>query len=597
MMQNEIAVGYRLSPQQKRIWKLLEADPRAPYRSLVALSIEGMLNETRLTDALREVVNRHEILRTSYPVHHGLSLPLQTISEAGLLYTEADLSDLPEPHQQSRLERLFEEEKRRPLDFKGGENLRATLVRLSPTSNVLLINVPAITSDGAGLDNLVGEVISLYQDPQAGASLQEPLQYADYSEWQNQLLEAEETRAGRDYWRRADFRNPAALKLPFENRLASESGFAPGVLSKTIEPETLDGIEALAARAEASVASVLLAGWHALLWRTTDDDGIIVGACYEGRRFEGLGDAVGLFEKYLPIRCRLDDRQEFLDVVKSVEESARAAELWQESFAWEHLGDFQEAGDEKPFFPFLFDFREGRLERSSGELDFSIYRRYSCTDRSSIRLSCRRDQGKLTLDFHYDSALVRDESVRRLAGRFETLMQSAVSNPLSKVTRLNLLNLAEDREMAEWNRTERDYPRGACAHELFEQQARQTPDAVALEFAGETLTYRELDERANRLANHLVSLGVGPEVIVGVCLERSFDLIVALFGILKAGGAYLPLDSAYPNQRLEYMAKDAGIRVLLTQSSLLDNFSHLVSHVVCLDSSRQQVDSLSPLRP
>ncbi|HVF89345.1 MAG TPA: amino acid adenylation domain-containing protein [Blastocatellia bacterium] len=599
-MQEEIAVGYRLSPQQKRLWKLRELDMRAPYRSQIAVLIEGPVDEERLTAALRAVVNRHEVLRTSYPCPFGVTIPVQTITATGLAQSSLNLSDLPGQEQSARVDRFLEEALRLPMDLQTGDTLRAAIIKLSPELNVLAITAHAITSDEIGLENLIKEALRFYGDPESITSLPEPLQYADYSEWQNQLLEADETRAGRDYWRGLEWRDLARLKLPFEKALEPQAGFEPRLFSKAIEPEIVAGISALAAGSEASIATVLLAGWHTLLWRITGAADLIVGARYEGRRFEGLGEAVGFFSKYLPVTCRLDDRQEFLDALKMVDRAARAAELWQESFAWEHLGDLHSAAEGMPFFPFLFDYKERELEdlgSGIGNLRFSIYGRYSCADRSKVRLSCVRNRTSLTAEFHFDPAFISTESARRLAGQYETLLRSVVRNPSAGIIELNLLSHQESGEIAEWNKTRADFPGELCAHNLFEQQARRAPDAIALEFQGAALTYRELDERANQLARHLLSLGVGPEVIVGICLDRSFDLVVSLLGVLKAGGAYLPLDASNPGPRLDYMVKDSGVRALITRSGLLDNFGPLDASAVCLDSLRDEIGSLSVLKP
>ncbi|HKG20408.1 MAG TPA: amino acid adenylation domain-containing protein, partial [Blastocatellia bacterium] len=599
-MQEEIAVGYRLSPQQKRIWKLRELDLRAPYRSQIAVLIEGAVDEERLTVALQAVVNRHEVLRTSYPRPFGVSIPVQTITDAGLIKEGLNLSNLPGEEQWASVDRFLEEALHSPMDIQTGENLRATVIKMSPEMNVLAINVHAITSDDIGVENLIKEVIRFYGDPESVASLPEPLQYADYSEWQNQLLEADETRAGRDYWRASDCPGLTRLKLPFEKQRERHAGFEPRSFSLAIEEATADGISALAARAGASIATVLLAGWHTLLWRITGVADVLIGARYEGRRFERLGEAVGLFAKYIPITCRLDDQQAFLDVLKGVDQTARAAELWQESFAWEHLGDLQSAPDGMPSFPFLFDYKEREPEDLGaviGGLKFSVYRQHSCADRSKVRLSCARNQSSLIADFHFDPSLISAESARRLAGQYETLLRSVVKDPTSRIIGLNLLNHLESREIAGWNETQADFPRDLCAHNLFEQQARRTPDAIALEFEGETLSYRALDERANQLARYLSDLGVGPEALVGVCLDRSFDLVIALLGVLKAGGAYLPLDSANPGPRLDYMVKDSGVRALVTQTRLLDNFGPLDASVICLDSACDEIAPLSASRP
>ncbi|HYP25234.1 MAG TPA: AMP-binding protein, partial [Blastocatellia bacterium] len=255
-----------------------------------------------------------------------------------------------------------------------------------------------------------------------------------------------------------------------------------------------------------------------------------------------------------------------------------------------------------PFRQLLADLRLSDTENGCPLFDVALtlneihHRMYEA--RHGIQVTFDREPERMKGRVEFNSDIFKPETVERFAGHFLNILEAAVENPSAKIGAIPMLSEEErHRILVEWNDTRKEFPSDCCAHHLFEAQVERTPQAIALQFGDRSVTYQELDERANKIARYLQQLGVGPESLVGICIERSIEMVEALLGTLKAGGGYVPLDASYPRERLAYMAKDAGIRVLLTQSSLLDNFSHLVSHVVCLDSSRQQVDSLSPLRP
>jgi amino acid adenylation domain-containing protein/non-ribosomal peptide synthase protein (TIGR01720 family) len=591
-MQKEITKGFRLSPQQRHLWLLQQAEHNQPYSVKCAVQIEGDLNKSLLKAALQNIVNRHEILRTTFPCLPGMDIPLQVIADRNLISLHShDLSDR-EPHEQEiKLEELFRQVSQRFFNFEQDLLLYVSLVTLSPDKHILLINLAALYADTAALKNLVREISSSYAAGLLGEELSdEPLQYADLSEILNELIESEDTETGREYWRKQDLSALLTLKLPFEKQPSENSGFEPRSLSLTIEPDRVAKIQAFVQKHETSVSVFFLACWQVLLWRLTGQSDMIVGTAYDGRTYEGLEEALGPFAKYLPIRCFLEENMPFSEALEQVDELISDAYQWQEYFAWEQVGVLTGNGKNPSFFPFCFDFEEQPATYTVSDISFCICKQYTCIDRFTVKLSCTHQDEALLTEIHYDSHRLAVDDVQRLGVHFQVLLNSVLNAPHTALSQLDILS-DHDRQklLVEWNETQMDYPQEVCVHQLFEAQVEQTPEAVAVVFADQQLTYRELNRRANQLAHHLQSLGVEPDNLVGLCVERSLEMVVGLLGILKAGGAYVPLDPAYPSERLAFMLEDAQVQVLLTQQVLVEKLPHHNAQVVQLDGDWEAI--------
>jgi amino acid adenylation domain-containing protein len=567
--------GFRLSPQQARLWLLQQDAQYPPYNSECVVLIKGLLDARLLEAALNQVVRRHEILRTTFRRLPAMTLPLQVISEKGqVMMRTCDLNGQVAHAQEGSIESLLkeaglDEAGRMPFDFERGPMLQTTLARLAPERHLLSLRLPALCADAASLENLAREISRCYAACFNGAEASdEPSQYADLAEWQNELLESAETRAGRDYWRERSLSAPLAAPLPFENRRAekNKAGSAPGAftprsLPVAVEPHLAAQIEALAHRHGSSIKIVLQACWHILLWRGVGE--ILIGVSYDGRNYEGLQGALGLFERYLPIYCHLEEDFTFVEVLSQLDESAREAQAWQECFTWEQI-------DEKsvPFFPLCYEYSEPYAGHQAGSNAFSVAHLYACTDRFKLKLAALRRADRMTLDLHYDAGLFARDDVERLAGQFLALLGNAVAAPGAALKELSLLAPRErDQILRQFNPPPTSFsPRPI--HHLIEAQAALKPEATAVVVEDQQLSYGELNRCANQLAHHLRSLGVGPEDLVGLCLDRSVELVVGMLAILKAGGAYLPLDPTLPADRLAGMIADAGLRVMVTQERL-----------------------------
>jgi amino acid adenylation domain-containing protein/non-ribosomal peptide synthase protein (TIGR01720 family)/FkbM family methyltransferase len=559
--------GYRLSPQQKRVWLSQQADPDFPYASQCAIMIAGDLRPAVLNAAITKLVQRHEILRTTFQCLPGMTIPLQVITAGAVAWApDRDLSDLKDSAQDARIAELFGELVPQPFDLTHGPLLHAALVRLAADKSLLLLRLPALCADAVTLANLLRELERGYRAELAGAEpTDEPLQYADIAEWQQQILGAEAAEAGRHYWRRQNLAAGLALRLPFEQPPKSAS-FAPRWVSRQLDPALAGGVAALAERLATAPATVLLACWQILCWRLTGQAEPLIATAFDGRAYEGLAEALGVLTKYLPIGCRLTAGASFDAVVAQLHAALQEAGQWQEYFSWEDWPAL--AGAARPsFLPLSFDFIEQSPACTGAETTFSLDQQYSCIERFDVKLACVRRADALHVEMHYDAGVYSAEAISRLTQHYLTLLASAIADPATMIAQLALLDADERAQvLVGFNDSQVDFPDDICIHQLFEAQAARAPDQIALIYEDQHLSYAALNMRANQLARHLRALGVGPDRLAALYVERSAEAFVGLLGILKAGAAYVPLDPALPAERLAFMLDDSQAAVLITDS-------------------------------
>lgn len=600
-MQNSIFEGFRLSPQQKYLWLLQKAETKQPYRVQCAILIEGNLNTVILKTALENVVNRHEILRTTFNCLPGMDIPVQVISDCSIAWLpEQDFSSGDREQQEVKLEAFFNEMLKLPFDFEKGPLLRLSLLNLSPCKYLLFISLPAMIADTISVKNLVHEISRSYAACLHGDELdKEPLQYADIAEWQNELVEEEETEIGREYWRKQEISTVLNLKLLWENQPDAESEFQPKFFSLPLNPDWIAKIEAQAQGKDADdfVCTFLLACWQILLWRHTEQSDVAIATACDGRKYEELQPALGLFAKYLPLHSRLQEKCLVSEIFEQVDESLREIYKWQDSFNAIQFFGANDKTISSSFFPFCFDFQAVPTCDSAANVTFSIYKQYACIERFKLKLSCIQKEDSLRVEFHYDANLFSTEDIKRLAGQFQTLLQSVLTKPDVFIGELEILSECERQQLLGFNDTQSRYPQDKCIHHLFEEQAKSTPDSIAVTFEDQQLTYGLLNARANQLAHYLQKLGVGTEVLVGLCVERSLEMIVGILGILKAGGAYVPLDPAYPQERLAFMLQDTQTPVLLTQQRLVEGLPEHGANIICLDTEWETIAQQSQENP
>jgi amino acid adenylation domain-containing protein/non-ribosomal peptide synthase protein (TIGR01720 family) len=587
---NDVDVaGYRLSPQQRRLWRVQRLHDSREFMAQCSVLIEGALDMAVLAEAIRTVVQKHEILRTTFRCLPGVTVPVQVTDAGQAPPIQQVSSESAAAHGAATIEQVLADHASRPLDLTSGPLLQVSVLCLEPGRTRLILSLPSLCADRTGLANLVADIGRHYA---AGLRREivndEPLQYADLAEWQNQLLETDDTEAGRTYWKSHRPKPDDAIGVPFARQPIEGTSFHPQTVTVPIGSELSNDIEQLSRQLDAPVPVLLLSAWRVLLGTLSEQAQITVGTIFNGRNYEQLEGAIGLFARYLPVRCAVDDKASFSEVLRRIGNAVEEISQWQEYFDWDALLAAADDHIDQAYYPLCFDFEEIPPVLPIGDgTTFGIDRLSACTDHFRIKLSCTRRSGMLSIELHYDDRYYAENDIQRLAAQLQTLLASIAQQPTSPIDELDVIGDAErHRLLVEWNRPhDAGVARDTCVTELFEAQVERSPDAVAVASYATVLDYRELNARANQLARYLRRTGVGTDRRVGLCVERSPETIVAMLGILKAGGAYVPLDPGYPSQRLAYMIEDAGISLLLTQQRLRERLPQSNVSSLCLDTN------------
>ncbi|WP_082175630.1 amino acid adenylation domain-containing protein [Archangium gephyra] len=588
------------SSTQERIWLMEQLHPgNLAYRILVSYRISSPLDVAVLQRSLDEILRRHEALRSLLiPTPDGP--PVQRIAPPGpFSLLVSDLRHLPPEEREAEAARQTTSELHRTLDVSTGPLIHGTLLRLGEQEHRLLITVHHIVSDGWSLRVLLPELRTIYGDFAAGrpSSLPElPLQYADFSAWQRQWLNGETLSKLLAHWTKQLAGAPAILSLPADRPRPPVHRYKGDILTIRLTETLTRAIENLGREKGVTLFMTLLAGFNVLLQRYSGQDDIVVGSPMAGRIQPGLERIIGMFINTLVLRSDLSGDPTFTELLARVRETTLTAYSHQE-MPFDKLVEAiqpERSLSHSPIVQVTFVLQTvPTLEpEPSATLQMTAtaepWELHSGSSKSDLTLFMARYPDGLSATFEYDTDLFDRERIQRMAEHFQLLLEAAVSQPSQHLSSLPLITEAERRTLREWNSGTRDFPRDRCVHELFSQQAARTPDAPAVTYGQHSLTYRQLDERSNQLARHLRAQGVGPEVLVGLCVERSVDLVVGILGILKAGGAYLPLDSSYPSERLAFMLEDARVSVLLVHQDKLQRLPAFSGPVVRLDSASDQ---------
>jgi amino acid adenylation domain-containing protein/thioester reductase-like protein/non-ribosomal peptide synthase protein (TIGR01720 family) len=598
-MQNQTLEGYRISPQQTHLWSLQQKSPSAPFHSECTLIVEGNLQLNILEDALNTVVNRYEILRTTFPSLTGMTLPLQVINESYKASIQHyDLSHLESSEKDIKVEDIIDELRQYPFDFEQGPLFRVSVITLSTEKHLLFICLSALIADTATVRNFIYEIGNSYTACLRGQELcDEPMQYADFAEWQNELVEADDTEVGKEFWQKQDISDACSLKLPFEFRVSAKSDFSPQLLSIKIENKLYDQLEKIVKKYQTSYSNILLSCWLIILSRITGKKDILVGHAWSGRKYEELEKILGLFAKHLPFYYLLNENDKFIEILQKIQDKTQDFDKYQEYFTWNQNQKL--FNNEKiDYLPLSFEFEERQDKYLADDVSFSFLAQSSYFEQFKVKLHCIRQCNSLNLEFHYDSNFFNIESIENLSNQFQTLLESAIQNPETSVSALQILSASTSQQLlVDFNKTDSDYGHARCIHNLFEQQVKNTPNKIAVVFEGQQLTYAELNTRANQVAHFLQQLEVKPEVVVGLFMQRSLELLFGLLGILKAGGAYLPLDPALPTESLAFRLQDAQASVILTQQQLLEKLAEHSVQTVCIDTQWSAIATQSQENP
>ncbi|MFL6336608.1 MAG: non-ribosomal peptide synthetase [Pyrinomonadaceae bacterium] len=592
----------QLSFAQQRLWLLDQLEPgNIAYKISRLFRLTGPLNVHALEGALGEIVRRHESLRTTFTVKDGR--PLQIIADfSPLVLRVTDLAGLEAESREDEMWRLAAEEVARPFDLARGPLFRTGLLRLADDDHALLITMHHIISDGWSLMVFNRELCELYQAFSQGrpSPLEElPVQYADFALWQREQLAGETLEQQLSYWRQQLAGLPPVLQLPLDHQRPTAQTYAGKHLSFELDADLTNALKEVSREEQCTLYMTMLAAFAVLLSRYTHETDIPIGSPIAGRNQLELERLIGFFVSTLVLRVDCGGDPSFRQLMQRVRESCLGAYAHQD-VPFEKLVEEIEPErslSHSPLFQVMFALQNlpwdglqlGELELKQSEVD-------SSSSKFDLSLVLKETPTSLDGMVTYNSDLFVPETIQRLYGHWRTLLEGIVSRPESRLSELPMLTPPEMQQLlVEWNQTAAQHPRGQCLHQTFEAQAARTPDAVAVVFEDRPVSYGELNSRANRLAHRLLALGVRPEERVGILLERSTEMVVALLAVLKAGGAYVPLDAAYPRQRLAFMLEDAAVKVLVTERQFADDLP--AETCVCLDDEYEALARVPELNP
>jgi len=579
-----------LSFSQQRLWLLNQLDPDSPvYNIPKAVQINGPLQVDTLHRSLETIIARHTALRTTFKLIDGE--PQQTVSkEWSLNLPVISLSHLPQANKDDEVERLLNEHIIKPFDLTRDLLLRPMLIQIEPETYILLLVTHHIASDGWSSNILFQEISAFYTAFSKGeaASLPElPIQYTDFALWQREQLQGEVLEKQLAYWREQLRDAPPILELPTDHPRTKVKTSFGGRQSITLPKSLYDSLKALSKRQNATLFMTLLAAFKILLYRYTAQEHMVVGTPIANRTRLEIENLIGFFVNTLVMHTDLSENPTFKEVLVRVRDVALGAYSHQD-LPFEKLVEALQPERHlhvNPLFQVMFIFQDASNKTLTlPGLTVSNLPKRIGTEQFDLTLSMYETAAGLNGYLTYNADLFESATIERMIGHFQTLLEGIVANPEMTISQLPLLTDTERQQLlVDWNDTVTSCQPGQCIHHLFEAQAVQTPEAIAVISGDEQLTYLELNQRANQVAHYLKRYGVGPETLVGICMERSLDMIISLMAILKTGAGYVPLDPTYPRERLAFIAEDAQVSILLTQNKLLEALPEVDAQIINLD--------------
>ena len=588
---------YPLSFAQHRLWFLYQLEPDSPNNNLFSgIRLTGELDKSALDETITQIVRRHETLRTTFTAIEGV--PWQVINEAAEIRLPViDLTAMDGEGRERELVRLATQESRRPFSLATGPLLRVTLARLASDQWAVLFTMPHIVSDGWSMGVLVREVTRLYEAIREGrgAELEElEVQYADYAAWQREWMSGEVMDEQVRYWRGQLEGAPPLLDLPADKPRPVAETFQGESHSLVVGLDLAKSLRALAEREGATLFMVLLAAFNTLLYRHTYQEDVIVGSPIANRNRGEIEGLIGFFVNTLVLRTDLSGNPTFRELLARVRQTTLGAYDHQD-LPFDKIVEAinpERTSNAYPLFPVQFGLRNNVEQRLSlTDLAVSYIGTGEVTVRVDLGMEVFEMEDGLDVVFNYKTDLFNPDTMARMAGHFDNLLKSIVDDPDRPLSELRMMTHREVEQLVvEWNRTDADYDLSRCIHELFEDQVERAPESIAVIQAQEELTFAELDRMANNIARRLLDAGIGPEVRVGVYMERVPMALAAILGTLKAGAAYVPIDPAYPIERVQFIIEDAQVPLVLTQEHLADLLPAYWGQVICLDTDRDSLE-------
>ncbi len=591
-----------LSFNQQQFWLLDQSSPnRSAYNVRTALKITGPLDTAKLQKAIDTVVARHEILRTNIVTTNGTAL--QVISPTmAVPVAITDVSHLAPSDRESAVERALAEEGNRPFDLSSEALIRARVVKLDAGQHVLILTLHHIVCDGWSISVLLRELTSLYHErPSSETTPQLPIQYADFALWQRRWLQEETIDRQLNYWRKQLADAPTALDLPTDFPRPALRSYKGRRISITLPAELTEALRRLSRIENTTLFMTLLAAFVTLLFRYSGQEDVIVGTPVAGRSMFETEFLIGAFVNTLVLRGDVSNNPSFRDLLARIRKMVLRAFCHQD-LPFEKLVEElnpERKANRSPLFQVMFSYENmPEPQLTVNGTKFATVDIESEAAKFDLSLDVSEDAEAISVAFEYATDLFAPATIERMLGHYQNLLAAIVTEPASTVADLTLL--AEHERyllLTEWNSNQVEVPKDTCVHQLFEAQAAKNPDAQAAEFNGERLTYGQLNARANQLANYLQKRGVGPEVLVGICVERSLDMLVAIFGVLKAGGGYVPLDPNYPRDRVAFMVEDAKLAIIITHEHLVNEIPVGDAQLLCIDSNWETIARESDANP
>ncbi|MCE4056445.1 non-ribosomal peptide synthetase [Pseudomonas sp. Au-Pse12] len=599
----DVAVEDRhaLSYAQRRMWFLWQLDPQSgAYNLPGAVRLTGALNRAALEQAFASLIERHETLRTVFKRHADDRLE-QVPAEIALAVEFLDLSAIDAPGREQAVAAEAQRQSLLPFDLGRGPLLRVKLLQLDAQEHVLLLTLHHIVSDGWSMNVLIDEFIRCYDAFERGEAPQLPplpIQYRDYALWQRRWLEAGEQARQLEYWQARLGDEHPVLELPTDHPRPAMPSYRGTRHEFAIEPQLAEQLRGLAKQHNVTLFMLLLGAFNVLLHRYTGQGDIRVGVPIANRNRAEVEGLIGFFVNTQVLRTELTGQTRVSELLQAVKEAALGAQAHQD-LPFEQLVEafkLERSLSHTPLFQVMYNHQPqvadiSRVHTASG-LELGLVEWQSRTTQFDLTLDTYEKGGKLHAAFTYADDLFDPGTIARMARHWSALLQGMLADARQRIGELPMLDAHEQQTLVhDWNATQVAYPTGLCTHQLIEAQARRTPEACALVFGEQRMSYAELDARANRLARLLHEQGVGPDVLVGICIERSIEMVLGLLAIHKAGGAYVPLDPEYPPERLSYMIDDSGIDLLLSQETLLGMLPTDAVRVIALDQPPGWLDA------
>ncbi|XHX79763.1 MAG: amino acid adenylation domain-containing protein [Stenomitos frigidus ULC029] len=602
-----------LSFAQQRLWFLDQLVPENPFYNMpAALQLQGTLNLQVLKQSFEAIVQRHETLRTTFATVDGQ--PTQIIAPGFHLHLPVIDLQVPTAERDATIQRLATEEAHRPFKLTSSPLLRVTLLKLAETEHILLLTLHHIISDGWSMGVLMQELGALYAaflNGQPSPLNELPIQYADFAHWQRQSLQGEILETQLAYWGQ-QLKDLPGLNLPTDRPRPSVQGYRGATQPLTLSPTLTTALEALSQAEGATLFMTLFAAFQVLLYRYTGQEDLAVGVPIANRNRSEIEGLIGFFVNSLVLRTNLAGNPTFRELLVQVREVALAAYAHQDVPFEKLVEELHPERDlsRNPLFQVVFALQNAPMHSLAlPDLTLKPYPLAIGTTRFDLEFHLwEQSQGLSGLwqqpvegisgFVAYNTDLFDAATIARLLNHFQTLLEAIVVHPDQPIAALPILSATEHHQLlVEWNATQTEYAHHTCIHHLFEAQAARTPDAIAVVCADEQLTYQALDQRSNQLAHYLQQLGVCPDSLVGICVDRSINMVVAVLGVLKAGGAYLPLDPEYPRNRLSFMLTDAQVSILITQQSLLTVLPTIDANIICLETDGETIAQQSQDAP